>query len=631
MLYAQHANRVIVSHDMRLVAALSQAAARFDHEDGNLYRLLVDRAAGGQKVDIQRRAAAIKANLATISANLAVLRSSLPVAEQARAAQVLTQIKAYGETIDVVATMLDIDFSASAAMLAPFRGNADQVIADVNRLVAAGVTDAQHHAATAAARTAWLVGLVAGLLLMLAGLAIVWMLLASSRGYQLQSEMRRRSEAEQHALRLARHDPLTNLANRREFVRELGERIDATVPFGVALVDLDDFKLINDIHGHAAGDAVLCALSRRMEAVVGKDAVLARLGGDEFAVILPGCHSTTTAEPVGEALCDVLALPVEWQNIELRLSGSIGIGLFPQHAVAVDTLLHTADVAMYQAKTTQKGVFQIFDDGMERARVERRRLADELRIGIATGQVIPFYQPIFQLANKKLCGYEVLARWRHPRQGLLAPDQFIPVAEASRQMNTLTDSLLRQVCSDLAYLPLHAVVAINVSPGQLMDPGLSDRLLAIIAEAGLPASRFEIEVTEAAIMDTSPEVSHNLTAFRERGASVALDDFGTGYSSLSNLRQLQFDRLKIDRSFVQGLTSNLEDQKLVEAMLSLANSFDMAVTAEGIETEEAFNQLVAMGCSRGQGFHLGKPEPLECLTNLPVNSDAIACEGLLYA
>lgn len=613
MIYAQHANRVIVSHDMRLVAALSEAAAQFDHEDGNLYRLLVDKAAGEKRIDIPRRAAAIKARLAIISANLSLLKRSLAPVDQARAAQVLAQIKAYGDTVDVVATMLDVDFSASAAMLSPFRGNADQVIADVNRLVAAGIADAQHHAATAAKRTAWLVGLVAGLMLLLAGLAVAWMVLASSRGFRLRGEVRRRSEAEQHALRLALHDPLTNLANRREFVRELQARIDQGARFGVVLVDLDDFKLVNDLHGHAAGDAVLCAISRRMEAIAGPEAVLARLGGDEFALLLPGCSSVETADPVGTALCGALAEPVAWRGVALRLSGSVGVAFFPQHAGAVDTLLHAADVAMYRAKTAQKGVFRVFDEGMEAARIERRRLEDELRVGIENGEIVPFYQPIVQLADGGLCGYEVLARWRHPRLGLLAPDRFLAAAEQSRQIDRLTEALLEQACRDMAVLPPHATVALNVSPVQLTNPLLSARLLRIIDDAGLPARRFEIEVTEDAVMDSSREVSDNLLAFRERGMTVALDDFGTGFSSMSNLRRMQFDRLKIDRSFVQNLVASNEDQKLVDIMLSLANSFGMAVTAEGIEAAEAVTLLADKGCARGQGYHLGRPVPLEVL------------------
>ena len=605
LLYAQHTSSSIVQHDMRIVTSLSETAARFDHADGNLYRLMVDKAAGGAQVDIPRRSMEIKAQLAAIGAELRAIRPWLRPSDRKRTDQVLRSIGQYSEAVDVVSTMLDINFAASAGMLAPFRQNADQVIADVNAMGAAGIADARHHAALSAARTRWLVAVVATTMVLLAMLAVAWLAIASSRGLKLNKEMQLRQSAETNALKLARQDPLTNLVNRRVFVEEVERLIASGAPFAVALIDLDDFKAVNDLYGHAAGDSVLREVAARLHLIEGDGITRARLGGDEFAALFSG-GSFDGLDTLVSNLAASLHRPIAWDGTDLHVGGSIGVSLFPSDATAVDTLLHAADVAMYDAKNASKGTLRFFDKAMELARLEHRRLEDELRIGIAAGEVRPFYQPIVRLTDRAICGFEILARWAHPRLGLLTPDKFIRLAEQTHQIDALTETVLHQACRDLHDFPDGTTLSLNISPRQLTDPDLASRLLAIIRAAGHSPERFEIELTEDAVMEDVDLIEQTLNVFRASGVSVALDDFGTGFSSLSNLQRLQFDRIKIDRSFVQD-GGSAESHKLVEAIINLALSFDMSVTAEGIETERMAQILSGKRCTLGQGYLFGRP------------------------
>lgn len=612
LLYAQHSSSVIVQHDMRIVTSLSQSAAAFDHQDGNLYRLMADRAVGDRRVNIPERSAAIQRRLLGIEADLRAIRPSLRPDDQRRMDQVLGAIGRYAQAVDTVSTLLDTDFAAGAAMLAPFRSNADRVIADVNAMVAVGIHDARAHAAVSAGRTRWLVALAATAMVLLAILAVAWLALASYRGLKLDDEIRLRELAESSAMVLARHDPLTNLVNRRAFVEELDRLIGLDERFAVALIDLDDFKAVNDLYGHAAGDAVLLGVAARLQLLGGEGTVLARLGGDEFAAILPQRSPEELRRAIA-TLSEEMRRPVPWNDTDLHVGGSIGVSLYPEHASAIDTLLHAADVAMYDAKNAGKGSFRFFDRAMEVARLEQRRVEDELRVGIAGGEVVAVYQPIVRLCDRRMCGLEILARWRHPRLGLLRPERFLGLAERTHQIGALTEALLRQACRDMTRLPPGLTMSLNVSPTQLGDPELAPRLLRIIRDSGHAPSRFEIELTEDAVMDDIDLVEETLDRFRAAGLSIALDDFGTGFSSLSNLQRLRFDRLKIDRSFLQDGRSGDGSRKIVEAVLHLAASFGMSVTAEGIESEETALMLERQHCANGQGHLFGTAQPIEAI------------------
>ncbi len=611
LIYVQHANSLIVDNDMQTAVKLSEIAARFDHEDGNLYRLLVDASANGRAADSDTRLADIRHRINQISADLAGQRDVLDPEDSYRATRAVAELGKYDDAVGVVSSMLEVDFTASVTMLRPFRSNADRVLAEVKAIAASGIADAHHHAEDAAWRTRWLVALVTVAVLVVAGLSYAWLALAAERGVQLREEIQRRSVAEQEALLLARTDALTGLINRREFGNALELAIDAATTAGsglsIVLIDLDGFKDANDTHGHAAGDTVLMAVAHRLHSICGDHGIIARLGGDEFAILVPDEKDMNGGMALARQASSVLHQPLSWRSNLITVGASIGVSRFPEDGAAASELLHAADIAMYEAKRDSKGGVCLFSPSMEAARFERRRMEQELREGIALDQVKPFYQPIVRFSDGGLCGFEILARWQHPRLGLLTPDAFIRLADSTGQITAMTHSILRQACIDARHIPAHLRLALNISPTQFEEPGLAETLIAIILAEGVSPARFEIEITEDAVMDDIVAAERVLATFRNSGMTVALDDFGTGYSSLSNLRRLRFDKIKIDQSFVKSLTESVESEKLVDAIIALALSFGMKVTAEGIEDAAAAEMLLRKGCTQGQGYFFGKP------------------------
>lgn len=612
LIYVQHATNLIVSRDMQTAVSLSEIAGQFDHEDGNLYRLLVDEAANGRTSDSSIRLAAIQQRIANISADLSAQRDMLAPKERANASRIIAELHKYSEAVTVVSSMLEINFTTTVAMLRPFRENADSVLVEIKRIAAAGIKDASGHAEAAAWRTRLLVAVVTGAVLIVAGLSYVWLTLAAERGRQLSEEIRRRSIAEKEALQLARTDSLTGLVNRRVFTAEMEAAIaaasDAGDQLSVVLIDLDGFKGVNDTYGHAAGDVVLTSVSERLRFVFGPNSLIARLGGDEFAaLLLAGEHDNENPLSLPRRASQALHQSLIWRNNTIEIGASIGASVYPIHGKRPDELLHAADIAMYEAKRAREGGVCLFSPRMEEDRFEQRRLEEELSVGIANGEVVPYYQPIIRFIDNQLCGFEVLARWQHPRRGLLGPEAFLRVAEKSGQITDMTKAILRQACADALLMPEHLRIAINISPIQLEEPQIAEMLIAIIRGAGIAPNRVEIEITEDAVMDDVVTAERVLQTLRASGISIALDDFGTGYSSLSNLRRLRFDKIKIDQSFVRSLTTSIESEKLVDAIIGLALSFDMKITAEGVEDEAAAGLLARKGCTQGQGWLFGKP------------------------
>jgi len=613
LIYIQHTNNLIVNHDMETAVSLSEIAARFDHEDGNLYRLLVDEAVKGGSPEREKRLAEIRQRVGQISTDLIEQRESLKYKDRKLTTEAVAELTKYGEAVGVVSSMLEINFSTSVEMLHPFRKNADRVLTEIKAIAASGIADAHYHAEAAAWRTRFLVAFVTGAVLIVAGLSYVWLTLAAQRGVQLQAEIKRRGKAEQEALLLARTDALTGLVNRREFGSTLERVLEAAAVtsrrLSIMLIDLDGFKDANDTHGHAAGDTVLKTVAHRLLTIFGTHSTIARLGGDEFAILLSEVPDGESMMHLAERASGALHEPLAWRNNMIAVGASIGISRFPEDGADASELLHAADIAMYDAKRGSKGGVRLFSPTMEAERVERRRLEQELRDGIARGEVQPFYQPIVRFIDNELCGFEVLARWQHPRLGLLSPDTFIRLAESTGQITFMTKSILRQVCVDALQMPDHLRLAVNISPTQLEEVGLAESLIAIMRTGGVSPSRFEIEITEDAVMDDIVATERVLRTFRNSGISIALDDFGTGYSSLSNLRRLKFDKIKIDQSFVKSLSESPESEKLVDAIIALALSFDMKVTAEGVEDINTAVILSGKGCTQGQGYYFGRPVP----------------------
>ncbi len=289
----------------------------------------------------------------------------------------------------------------------------------------------------------------------------------------------------------------------------------------------------------------------------------------------------------------------------------------------IETLLRQADMAMYRAKTEGRGSYRFFDGDMDDRLQQRVMLESEIKSAIANGDVVPYYQPIVELSSRRLIGYEVLARWQHPTEGLLLPAEFIAIAEDTGFIGELTEALLAQAVADAASWPSDVILSLNLSPRQFADPWLAEKILGVLSHASFPPHRLVIEITETAVVRRLEEARATLQSLRNLGVGIALDDFGTGYSGLFHLRELQIDAIKIDRSFVGHMLERRQDEKMVEAIVSLAHALGLGITAEGIETEAVRERLVELGCGAGQGYLFGRPEPMpHCETASPARRTA---------
>jgi diguanylate cyclase (GGDEF)-like protein len=426
----------------------------------------------------------------------------------------------------------------------------------------------------------------------------------------LRGAIKARMSAEALAEATARHDALTGLANRRL----LHERLDATLtardsraPFAVMLIDLDRFKPINDVYGHAAGNAVLCAVADRLTALVPPGSTVARLGGDEFVVLSPRGLDYDAFTDLAQKMIAAIQRPVPWNQGQVEVDSTIGIALANEDGQDADALLHQADTAMYHGKREGRGTFRFFQTGMDVAQKIRARLETELRAAIANNEIAPYYQPIVSLPGRELVGFEVLARWNHATRGVVPPDDFIPIAEEAGLIGDLFYNLLRRACLDARRWPPHLQMAINISPRQLRDHQMPTRILAILTETGFAPNRLETEVTESALINDLETARSILTSLQNLGVKIALDDFGTGYSSLYHLKELKFNKLKIDRSYVTNLKQGSERAKLVDAIIQLGASLSLQTTAEGIETDTNLDWLSDQGCDFAQGYYFGRP------------------------
>jgi diguanylate cyclase (GGDEF)-like protein len=377
----------------------------------------------------------------------------------------------------------------------------------------------------------------------------------------------------------------------------------------VLVLDLDRFKPVNDLRGHAAGDTVLCEVARRLTDTLRKNDTVARLGGDEFAII---AAADTHAHADGAMLLAARLLgairePIDVDGTPVEIGASIGIARCPADGLEAEALLRAADIAMYRAKREARGTFRFFEQSMDEELRAQAQLEVDLKEAIARQEVCPHYQPLIDMQDNRVFGFEILARWTHKERGDVPPDVFIPVAEQLGLIPELTSSLLRRACRDAVQWSIDDIrLSLNIAPGQLKDARLPGQILAILREEGFPASRLEIEITETALVGDIDAARMVLRALQAEGIRVALDDFGTGYSSLYHLRELKFDKVKIDKSFVQSMQQNNESDRIVDAILGLARSLGMPAVAEGIEDQAALYRLADKGCQYGQGFHFGK-------------------------
>jgi diguanylate cyclase (GGDEF)-like protein len=415
-----------------------------------------------------------------------------------------------------------------------------------------------------------------------------------------------------------RADPLTGLPNRAMFMDRVERLIthagESDVPsFAVLFIDVDRFKTVNDSLGHLAGDELLVGLARRLEGSLrATDAVaratgdhtLARLGGDEFTVLLNGVRTTAEAISVADRLLAAVARPFEIQGYEVVVSISLGLVMNAPRYQRAEDMVRDADTAMYSAKAQGKARVAVFDTSMLAAIEERTQLEADLRRALERGELQLYYQPIVELATRRLCGFEALLRWHHPRRGVISPAQFVPAAEETG----LIVSIGLWMRTWAREFPECAALTINVnlSARQCMDADLVPNVQRILTETGLAPERLKLEITEGIVLENSESVVDVLNALRGLGVQLGLDDFGTGYSALSYLRQFPFQTLKIDRSFVDGMQTD-GSAEIIRAIISLAGGLAMDVTAEGIETAEQVRDLRDLDCQYGQGYFFFKP------------------------
>jgi diguanylate cyclase (GGDEF)-like protein len=427
---------------------------------------------------------------------------------------------------------------------------------------------------------------------------------------------RRRAEA--RVLYMARHDPLTGLANRSRLMGGLSQSLAALAgrPAGagvtVLYLDLDGFKGVNDSLGHAAGDALLRLMAARLAETAGPTDIVARLGGDEFAVVQPD-GTLDGAADLAQRLVLSLGEPQDLGlERKVRCGVSIGIARAPDHGMEADALLARADMALYAAKAAGKGRYRLFEPEMDARASARRRLEQDLRDALAAdgAGLLLHYQPIVDLASADVVAREALVRWQHPTEGMLPPLHFIQLAEETGLIVPLGQWVVEQACRDAVRWADPVPVAVNISPAQL---GLDRELPRIVADAltaaGLPAARLEIEVTESALLRDDPRTLSQLHLIATSGVGVALDDFGTGFSSLSHLRAFPFGKIKIDGSFVRDAVERADSAAIVGALADLGTRLDVATVAEGVETEAQLALVRREGCSQGQGYLFGRPEP----------------------
>jgi len=424
---------------------------------------------------------------------------------------------------------------------------------------------------------------------------------------------RKRAEAE--IAHMARHDALTGLANRAAFSAKLAEASQRVRREGsaaaVLMLDLDKFKGVNDTLGHLAGDQLLVEVGRRLQSALRESDMLARLGGDEFAIIQEGggqYHDDAIA--LARRLIQLIAQPFDLNGHPAHVGSSIGIALAPEHGADPEQLLTAADLALYDAKANGRNDFRLFQAAMLEAARTRKSAEIELRDAIERHQFELHYQPVVDVKRNLLCGAEALVRWRHPTRGLIAPDQFIPLAESTGLIAPLGEWILHQACTDSASLPEHVKVAINVSAVQFRKGDLFDSVIRILANTGLSPERIELEITETTHLENHDAHLETMRKLKHLGVSMVLDDFGTGYSSINYLTSYPFDKLKIDKSFTQGVLDRTDCAAVIACTLALAQGLGIVTTAEGVETEQQFEYMRQAGVDLVQGYLFGRPVPI---------------------
>ncbi|MBP1934236.1 putative bifunctional diguanylate cyclase/phosphodiesterase [Ammoniphilus resinae] len=412
------------------------------------------------------------------------------------------------------------------------------------------------------------------------------------------------------------HDDLTGLANRKflhdQLERAIRQAVSETTSLAILFIDLDQFKMVNDTLGHNIGDHLLRQVAKRLRGCLREGDLVARQGGDEFIILIQNV-SKMDVDPIAERILDALGFPFLIDNNEIFITPSIGISLFPQHGSDPQTLIKNADAAMYDVKFNGKNHWRYYSQGIEDSNQRRMMIANGLRKALERGELELYYQPKIQISSGAVMAVEVLLRWEHPLYGRIMPSEFIPIAEETGMVLPIGEWVLRKACKD--YKAWEKVgcapekLCVNISPRQFSDHQLIPKIKQVLEETNFHPQRLGLEITENVAMYNMAEAETKLTELKEMGILLALDDFGTGYSSLNYLRRITFDKVKIDRSFIKDVLSHEQTAKIVQSIIFTAQSLNMTVVAEGVETKEQLDFLKANHCDMAQGFYICKPLP----------------------
>ena len=421
-----------------------------------------------------------------------------------------------------------------------------------------------------------------------------------------------RLAAEERIKHLAHYDALTGLPNRVTFYERLEtvlSRQRRSETIGVLSLDLDRFKNVNDTLGHPVGDQLLKAAADRMRSCVRSEDLVARLGGDEFAIVQGSSTQSSDLSALATRLIEVVGAPYDLDGHQVIVGTSVGIAVAPTDSNKPDQLMKNADLALYRAKANGGGAFRFFEAEMDARMQARHALELDLRKAVVNGEFELFYQPVIDVKTGQINSFEALIRWHHPERGMIAPLEFIPVAEETGLIVQIGEWVLRRACSEAVRWPKHITIAVNLLPAQFKSRNLVPMVINALAASGLPATRLELEITELVLVQENEGAFATLHQLRDLGIKIAMDDFGTGYSSLGYLRSFPFDKIKIDQSFIRDLPGKLESLAIVRAVVGLSSSLGITTIAEGVETKEQLASVTAEGCNEFQGYLISWPKP----------------------
>jgi diguanylate cyclase (GGDEF)-like protein len=443
----------------------------------------------------------------------------------------------------------------------------------------------------------------------------------------VHEDVTERRRAEERIAYMAHHDALTDLPNRVLFEERTAEALRGLSQdhaIAVMCLDLDRFKAVNDTLGHPVGDALLKIVADRLKGCVQEADTIARFGGDEFAIVQIGAEQPLSATAAARCIIETLGAPYMIDGHQIMIGVSIGIAVAPTDGLVPSMLLKNADMALYRAKGDGRGTYHFFEPIMDARMQARRRLELDLRKGLTDNEFELFYQPVVDLESGRVTSFEALMRWRHPEKGMISPAEFIPIAEEIGMIVPLGEWALRRACLDAAGWSRAVKVSVNLSPVQFRSAKLIETVKTALAEAGLPASRLELEITESALLAETEVTIAMLNQLHALGVRIAMDDFGTGYCSLSYFRSFRFDRIKIDRSFIANLVADDSSLAVIRAVAGLSASLGIATTAEGVETREQLDRLRAEGYREVQGYFFSPPRPACEIEDLLARIDAAA-------